>query len=574
MEDVKNLLFKSLSIPNQSKSNSKKRKKRKQSFFNFTKITNSLTKGRSRVELFVFGLLISSVGLFVHLFIKAGLLDLLFQYFGISSIYLVSSLFLLSSWFIVCPHASFKRFKLNLLAIIASTLLMSWVCLIVVKDVGYSGLVGFYTFYPLVKLSDNELWLKLISAISSILFTGLQYNLYLLFSDFDYIDRGKKPESLKQAPPESVIEVPAVNPVVNDDPFVELISGLGFNGVELIEKNKSGPILENYLLRLPSGAKVNKLQQELGNISNNLGVSNIYLETVVPDMPRCVRFFMPKSKSDMQPVKYEKLDKDYGDAKLPMVLGKSTGGDKVHFDLQEVKHVLVAGQTGAGKSKLVEAMMISLLETTPASELDMIVIDPKQVEMTMFESAPHLRGSIISDPKEAEDTLSELCEEMDNRYTLMRSRAVERSQSIKNIDAYNKSMSREGGEKMKKLLIVIDEIADLMMHFAVDAKQIETFITRIAQKGRAAGMHLVLATQRPTVDVITGLIKANIPCRIALKVASQIDSRVIIDTTGAEKLLGYGDMLISHSMFGSEPYRVHGCYIEDENLEGIISNLR
>ncbi|MBQ4207503.1 MAG: DNA translocase FtsK, partial [Clostridia bacterium] len=230
-------------------------------------------------------------------------------------------------------------------------------------------------------------------------------------------------------------------------------------------------------------------------------------------------------------------------------------------DLSKMPHLLVAGTTGSGKSVCLNAMIMSLLYKATPEEIKMIMVDPKKVEFSVYQSIPHLLVPVVSDPRKAAGALSWAAAEMDKRYALFAEKGV------RNIQGYNTIAAGEGLPKMPTIVIFIDELSDLMM---VASKEVEDSICRLAQKARAAGMVLVIATQRPSVDVITGLIKANIPSRIALTVKSQIDSRTIIDQGGAEKLLGHGDMLFCPVNL-SKPLRVQGCYVDDEEIERVVN---
>ena len=233
-------------------------------------------------------------------------------------------------------------------------------------------------------------------------------------------------------------------------------------------------------------------------------------------------------------------------------------------DIAKMPHVLVAGATGSGKSVCINSLIVSILYKSKPSEVKMILIDPKMVELSCYNGIPHLLIPVVTDPKKAAGALNWAVQEMVNRYSLFASRGV------KDIKGYNKIVEKEEGAKLPQIVIIIDELADLMM---VAPNDVEDAICRLAQMARAAGMHLVIATQRPSVDVITGIIKANIPSRIAFTVSSQVDSRTILDSAGAEKLLGKGDMLY-FPVGEMKPLRVQGAFISESEIEKIVENIK
>ena len=228
-------------------------------------------------------------------------------------------------------------------------------------------------------------------------------------------------------------------------------------------------------------------------------------------------------------------------------------------------HLLIAGSTGSGKSVCINTIITSIIYKSKPSEVKMVMVDPKVVELSVYNGIPHLLIPVVTDPKKAAGALAWAVQEMDNRYNLFAQKGV------RDIKGYNKAIEKEEGSgKLPQIVIIVDELADLMM---VAAKDVEEAICRLAQKARAAGMHLVIATQRPSVDVITGLIKANVPSRIAFAVSSQVDSRTIIDSVGAEKLLGKGDMLFFPAG-APKPVRVQGAFVSDEEVEKIVDFVK
>ncbi|WP_285602075.1 DNA translocase FtsK [Helicobacter sp. NHP22-001] len=243
-------------------------------------------------------------------------------------------------------------------------------------------------------------------------------------------------------------------------------------------------------------------------------------------------------------------------AGLSLALGKSTTGAPYVLDLKAMPHLLIAGSTGSGKSVAMHALILSLLYKHSPQDLQFIMIDPKRVEFSLYAHLPHLKTSIITDPSEAQSTLDDLVREMEQRYDLLSAKRA------KNIDSYN----QKSPQKLPFIVVLIDELADLML---AGGKDIETPIIRLAQMGRASGLHLVIATQRPSVDILTGLIKANLPCKISFKVASKVDARVVLDTEGAQNLLGRGDMLLI-APGSSAPIRLHGAFVGEEEIERVV----
>ena len=248
-------------------------------------------------------------------------------------------------------------------------------------------------------------------------------------------------------------------------------------------------------------------------------------------------------------------------SKLTVALGKDITGEFVYSDLVKMPHLLIAGTTGSGKSVCLNSMIVSILYNATPDEVKLLMIDPKQVEFTVYNGIPHLLVPVVSDPRKASGALAWAVTEMLTRYKTFS------EHSVRDISGYNSICESEGKKKMPQIVIFIDELSDLMM---AAPNEVEDSICRLAQMARAAGMHLVIATQRPSVDVITGIIKANIPSRISLSVSSQVDSRTIIDSVGAEKLLGNGDMLY-YPVGIPKPIRVQGCYLSDKEVENVVN---
>jgi DNA segregation ATPase FtsK/SpoIIIE, S-DNA-T family len=342
-----------------------------------------------------------------------------------------------------------------------------------------------------------------------------------------------------------------------------------------------GPKVTQYTLKPPSGVKLTRITALETNIALNLAAQSLRIEAPIPGQ-RAVGIEVPNRKAADVRLYGILTAKQWKGSPEPLsfAIGKDISGDAVVGELNKMPHLLIAGQTGSGKSVMINTLLTSLLYRNSPSEMKLILVDPKQVEMAPYEDIPHLLTPVITEPEKTISALKWAVNEMERRYKLL---AEEKIRDIKSynqkIQSGSKKLSvpdEDGNEQrvddgaMPYIVIVIDELADLMM---VAARDVEALIVRLAQKARAVGIHLVLATQRPSVDVITGLIKANIPARIAFTVASQIDSRTILDQIGAEKLLGQGDMLLlTPSM--SKPKRIQGAWVMDEEVGKITDHLR
>lgn len=323
-----------------------------------------------------------------------------------------------------------------------------------------------------------------------------------------------------------------------------------------------GPRVTQYTLKPPTGVKLTKITALENNLALDLAATSIRMEAPIPGK-RAVGIEVPNVKAAMVRMASLLQSREWSDVKSPLgfVIGKDITGQAVVGDLAKMPHLLVAGQTGSGKSVMINNILTSLLYRNSPSDLKLILVDPKQVELTPYNDIPHLLTPVINEPEKCISALKWAVAEMERRLKTMA--GVGR----RNIVEYNALKKEEG---MPYIVIVIDELADLMM---MAARDVEALIVRLAQKARAAGIHLVLATQRPSVDVITGLIKANVPARIAFTVASQVDSRTIIDQMGAEKLLGQGDMLLLTSDM-PKPKRVQGAFIDDTETMKITDFIR
>lgn len=342
-----------------------------------------------------------------------------------------------------------------------------------------------------------------------------------------------------------------------------------------------GPKVTQYRLSPPSGVKLTKITALETNIALNLAAKSIRIEAPIPGL-RAVGIEVPNIKAaDVRLYGILTSKQWKGDSEpLAFGIGRDIAGEAVVGELNKMPHLLIAGQTGSGKSVMINTLLTSLLYRNAPSEMKLILVDPKQVEMASYEDIPHLLTPVITEPEKTISALKWAVNEMERRYKLLAEKR------IKDIKTYNTKMASKGTKiavqddegnmqehdegAMPYIVIVIDELADLMM---VAGRDVEALIVRLAQKARAVGIHLVLATQRPSVNVITGLIKANIPARIAFTVASQVDSRTILDQIGAEKLLGQGDMLM-YTPSMSKPIRVQGAWVTDDEVEKITDHLR
>ena len=326
-----------------------------------------------------------------------------------------------------------------------------------------------------------------------------------------------------------------------------------------------GPTVTRYELQPAAGVKVSKIVNLSNDIALNMAASSIRIEAPIPGKA-AIGIEVPNDKKSTVTIR-EMLDTDEfrnHKSKLAFAVGKDISGKNVYGDLAKMPHLLIAGTTGAGKSVCVNGIIMSYLYHTPPSELEIVMVDPKVVEMEMYNGIPYLLMPVITDPKKAAQALNQSVTEMLNRYKLFAHAGV------KDIDRYNLYCKENGLQLMKKRVIIVDELADLMM---ASSHEVEDAICRIAQLGRASGIHLIIATQSPRVDVITGLIKANIPSRIALTVSSAIDSRTILDAGGAEKLLYNGDMLYM-PVGASKPIRLQGCYVTDQENERVLDFIK
>jgi S-DNA-T family DNA segregation ATPase FtsK/SpoIIIE len=348
-----------------------------------------------------------------------------------------------------------------------------------------------------------------------------------------------------------------------------------------------GPVITRFELELAPGIKVSKITGLAKDIARSLSAVSVRVVEVIPGKS-VIGLEIPNENRELVTLRDIFESQRYAQSRSPvsLVLGKDISGNPVVVDLTKMPHLLVAGTTGSGKSVSLNAMLLSMLFKSTPEQLRLIMIDPKMLELSVYDGIPHLLTPVITDMKDAANALRWCVGEMDKRYRLMASLGV------RNITGYNQKVSdaiKQGQpipmpgtlvndevsakaqlEPLPLIVVVVDELADMMM---VVGKKVEDLIARIAQKARAAGIHLIIATQRPSVDVITGLIKANIPTRIAFQVSSRIDSRTILDQQGAEQLLGHGDMLYLPPGAGV-PIRVHGAYVADEEVHRVVAAWR
>ena len=331
---------------------------------------------------------------------------------------------------------------------------------------------------------------------------------------------------------------------------------------------EQGPSVTRYELELKRGVKLNKVTNLAGDIALSLGVVSVRIAPI-PGKNSVVGVEVPNKTTVPVPIR-DVIESDEfrtHSSKVAFAVGKDISGKCVVGNIAKLPHLLIAGTTGSGKSVCTNSLIISLLYRATPDEVRLIMVDPKMVELSIYNGIPHLLIPVVTDPKKAAGALQWAVTEMMKRYRLFSERHV------RDLKSYNKAIEEENDPELKKLpqiVVVIDELADLML---VAAKEVEESICRVAQMGRAAGMHLIIATQRPSSDVITGLMKANIPSRIAFAVASSLESRIILDTSGAEKLVGKGDMLY-YPLGSGKPLRVQGCLIEDEEVSAVTEYIK
>ena len=333
-----------------------------------------------------------------------------------------------------------------------------------------------------------------------------------------------------------------------------------------VENVSVGPAITRYELKPAEGVRVSKIANLADDIALNLAAKTIRIEAPIPGK-QAVGIEVPNEKSELVHIRDILESDEFIDnkSKLAFALGKDVSGATIVTDIAKMPHVMIAGATGSGKSVCINTLITSIIYKAKPSEVKLVMVDPKIVELSVYNGIPHLLIPVVTDPKKAAGALAWAVQEMENRYAMFASKGV------RDLKGYNDAIANDDTiGKLPHIVIIIDELADLMM---VAKGDVEDAICRLAQKARAAGMHLVIATQRPSVDVITGLIKANIPSRIAFAVSSQVDSRTILDQVGAEKLLGKGDMLF-YPTGAPKPVRIQGAFISDKEVEKVVNFVK
>lgn len=330
-----------------------------------------------------------------------------------------------------------------------------------------------------------------------------------------------------------------------------------------------GPSVTQYEMEIKAGTKVNKILSIHREIALALAAKDVRIEAPIPGK-KTVGIEIPNKSISMVTVRevLNNIPKHMDNRKLLVVLGRDIMGQAQWMEINKTPHLLVAGSTGSGKSVCINSIIVSILMRARPDEVKLVLVDPKKVELSMYNGVPHLLAPVVTDPKKANIVLKKIVVEMENRYEIFS------NSGTKNIEGYNEYLEKKNAHlsdsekihKMPYIVVIIDELADLML---VAAKEVEDSIMRITQMARAAGIHLIVATQRPSTDVITGVVKANIPSRISFSVSSSIDSRTILDATGAEKLLGKGDMLFL-PQGENTPIRIQGTFISEEEIKGVV----
>lgn len=350
----------------------------------------------------------------------------------------------------------------------------------------------------------------------------------------------------------------------NADTLVDTLKSFGVQ-TRIVDIHR-GPTVTRYELQPSAGVKISKITALADDIALNLAAAGVRIEAPIPGKA-AVGIEVPNKVKDTVSIRemIESVEFAASKSKLSFVVGRNIDGDVIIGDIGKMPHVIIAGTTGSGKSVCTNSIIMSILYNATPDEVRLVLIDPKMVEFKSYDGIPHLLIPVVTDPRKAAGALSWAVQEMLKRYKLFA------DNNVRDLKDYNEMAAEtDGVEPLPRIVIIIDELADLMM---ACSNEVEDSICRLAQMARAAGMHLIIATQRPTVDVITGLIKANIPSRIALTVSSQIDSRTIIDTAGAEKLLGYGDMLY-YPQGIPKPIRVQGCFVSTKEVEAVVEFIK
>ena len=371
-----------------------------------------------------------------------------------------------------------------------------------------------------------------------------------------------------QLPPITLLNSPVKKQTITKSDVVEkskiLQSTFNNFGIEVkIVKAIVGPSITQFQILPTPGTKVSKIVNLSNDIALNLAAKDVRIEAPIPGKS-LIGIEIPNTVNELVTMK-EVFVNDEDNSPLSVALGKDVAGESIFTRIDKTPHLLIAGSTGSGKSVCVNTIITSILLKNKPDKVKLIMIDPKMVELSIYDGIPHLLTSVVTDPIKAADVLHKVVLEMENRY-----REFARAR-VRNMEGYNKIASKDPDYKeLPYIVVIIDELADLMM---VSSKEVEESIARIAQKARAAGIHMIIATQRPSVDVITGVIKTNIPSRIAFAVSSSIDSRTILDKSGAETLLGKGDMLYL-SADSSKPVRIQGAFLSDEEVEKVVDYVK
>ena len=371
-----------------------------------------------------------------------------------------------------------------------------------------------------------------------------------------------------QLPPVTLLNNPVKKQTITKGDVVEkskiLQSTFNNFGIEVkIVKAIVGPSITQFQILPTPGTKVSKIVNLSNDIALNLAAKDVRIEAPIPGKS-LIGIEIPNTVNELVTMK-EVFINDEDNSPLSVALGKDVSGESIFTRIDKTPHLLIAGSTGSGKSVCVNTIITSILLKNKPNKVKLIMIDPKMVELSIYDGIPHLLTSVVTDPIKAADVLHKVVLEMENRY-----REFARAR-VRNMEGFNKIAAKDPDYKeLPYIVVIIDELADLMM---VSSKEVEESIARIAQKARAAGIHMIIATQRPSVDVITGVIKTNIPSRIAFAVSSSIDSRTILDKSGAETLLGKGDMLYL-SADSSKPVRIQGAFLSDEEVEKVVDYVK
>ena len=338
---------------------------------------------------------------------------------------------------------------------------------------------------------------------------------------------------------------------------------LDFGIMGKIKKVSPGPVVTLYEFEPAAGIKTSKIV----NLTDDIARSTSSISTRIAPVPGKNTIGIEIPNKEIDPVNYRQIieSKEFANPNIniPITLGKTIAGYPIVGDLVSMPHLLIAGTTGSGKSVCINTLILSVLYRHTPETCKLILIDPKMLELSVYQGIPHLLSQVITEPKKATSALKWTVREMETRYRKMT------EEGVRNISGFNEKAKKEGKKVMPYIIVVVDEMADLMM---VSGKQVENYIQRLAQMARAAGIHIIMATQRPSVDVITGTIKANFPTRISFQVTSKIDSRTILGEQGAEQLLGKGDMLFMSS--ASRMIRIHGPFVSDSEIEKVSTFLR